>query len=122
MKTISGQCYCGDFKFTITGKLDAVSICHCNVCRQHSGADYTTWVTVGKGCFNANRDLKSLDKFSFSEKSDAYFCKVCHTKIISSDAKYPDVFGIPRGVFRDGADNAQKYGGDTGFKKVISEN
>jgi len=135
---ISGQCYCGDFVFTVAEKVEAVSICHCNMCRHHSGADYTTWVSIQMEKFHSNRCLKDLKKFAVSEKSEAYFCKHCNTKVLSIDTKYPSLYGIPRGIFRggvlvksadhffwdhracwfDGSVMGQKHGGETGFEKV----
>jgi hypothetical protein len=39
---ITGKCYCGEIEWTLTGKIDFTSNCHCKDCQTVSGSAYGT--------------------------------------------------------------------------------
>lgn len=44
-KTYTGQCQCGNIKYSLEGKPDAPHLCHCHMCQRMAGAPVVAWVS-----------------------------------------------------------------------------
>ncbi len=135
---VDGQCYCGAVQFDIELPVFGIIYCHCNMCRQMSGADYSTWVRVLSDNFKIVEGEENLTEFIVSDKNSSYFCKKCGSSIYTSDKDYTDSVGVLRGMIRHDVgqlplkhffydhrapwvevqDELQKFGGDSGFEPI----
>lgn len=104
MQQVKGQCYCGKVKFAIDMPADSVIACHCNMCRQLSGNDFSTWVSVLKEKFHILEGESNLKVFNITDHSRSYFCEHCGTRVMFEDEEYPAVVGILRGILDQGAE------------------
>lgn len=131
-----GQCYCGSVKFYIDLPADSVINCHCNMCRNLSGNDYSTWVAVLKEKFHLLEGDALLQTYQITDHSFSRFCKHCGTRVIFEDEQYPTIIGILRGILDHSQDlpvtghffvdhkapwfaildDMKQHGGDSGFE------
>ena|SRR5579883_995038 len=77
--SVTGHCECGAVRFTVTGKLRDVSICHCGQCRRFGG-------NVGAYTSAARRDVafasdKGLRWYRSSAKAQRGFCGTCGSSL-----------------------------------------
>ena len=75
MSTMTGQCLCGAVKFSLTGPLRDVAICHCSQCRRWHGH-------VGAYTNVARKDLilteqRGLAWYRASQIARRGFCREC---------------------------------------------
>ncbi len=89
-----GGCHCGRVKFEFTLPVKSVILCHCNMCRRLSGADYTTWVSVSADGFRIDSGHDKLSEYRVSERVSQNFCTVCGTRVTTMDVSYPGVIGL----------------------------
>ena len=47
----TGECFCGEVKYEISGELFAMYCCHCSICRKMCGASFTTNGSVEANSF-----------------------------------------------------------------------
>jgi hypothetical protein len=133
---VDGQCFCGEIQFDLELPVFGIIYCHCNMCRQTSGADYSTWVRVLTNNFKITKGDDKLTEFIITDKTSSYFCKKCSSVIYTSDKDYSDSVGVLRGMIRgdvgqlplkhffydhrapwvDVQDGLPKFGGDSGFE------
>ena len=43
----SGQCHCGEIRYSMSTAVQHHALCHCSDCRRHSGAPLVGWALVG---------------------------------------------------------------------------
>lgn len=135
---VEGQCHCGKIQFEIELPVFGVIYCHCFQCRSHYGGDYSTWVRVVSQNFSLSRGESDLQKFSISDSSSSYFCKVCSSTVYTEDLDYPDSYGVLRGMIKNDIgqtpsshffydqrqawvemnDDLPKFGGESGFEPI----
>lgn len=73
-------CRCGAVNFPIASELPAVTeLCHCNPCRQTSGALYEAFVQLKES--PPASALEKCTAFPSSQNLDRYFCSTCGTKL-----------------------------------------
>jgi len=136
--TVNGQCFCGDVQFDIVLPVFGIIYCHCNMCRQANGSDYTTWVRVLSENFEITKGEENLTEFAVSEKNSSYFCNKCSSTIYTADKDYIDSVGVLRGMIRGDVgqlplkhffydhrapwvnvqDELPRFGGDSGFETI----
>lgn len=81
-EALSGQCLCGDVKFTVEGPLRQVLVCHCGQCRRMSGH---LWAATA-----AQRDAvtfqskNTLRWFASSQSAERGFCNRCGSSLFWS--------------------------------------
>jgi len=139
---VTGQCFCGEVQFDIELPVFGVIYCHCTMCRQINGTDYTTWVRVLSDNFKITKGIESVTEFNVTEKTTSYFCYECSSTIYTSDKDYTDSVGILRGMIRgdvgqlpikhfyyddraewvDVQDGLPKFGGESGFEPLADPN
>jgi len=135
---VDGQCFCGEVHFEIELPVFGVIYCHCNMCRQSNGSDYTTWVRVLSENFKITKGEESVNETLISEKISSFFCTNCASTLYTSDKDYTDSVGVLRGMIRgdvgqeplkhffyddrvpwtDMQDGLPKFGGETGFEPI----
>jgi hypothetical protein len=89
-ETASGQCLCGAFRFTVTGALENVRLCHCDFCRRGNGSAYSANCKVPIERFAVLRDEGTLRHFENTPGAKRYFCGTCGSPVfarLDSDPK-----------------------------------
>jgi hypothetical protein len=79
-KADTGSCLCGKITYKITGKIGAISHCHCNTCRKAHGAAFSSVASVKDSDF-AVSGIALLKSFESSTGKKRYFCSHCGTQI-----------------------------------------
>ena len=74
-----GGCHCGAVRYTVSGALKHVALCHCSDCRKASGAPMVAWVAFGETDFAVTKgEAKTRNSSGQSMRS---FCAECGTPL-----------------------------------------
>ena len=86
---ISGSCFCNAVQFKVSGAPKAVVNCHCNFCRKHSGAAFSTYAVVPEADLEIISGADYISSFQIKEDAHKHFCKQCGSPIFNKNARYP---------------------------------
>jgi len=88
MSKYSGACHCGEIRYCLNSEIPNVVNCHCDFCRSHSGAAFSTYAALP---YRSLKISKGREKLSCYEKDGGkkYFCSCCGTPIFNVNRKYP---------------------------------
>ena len=87
---ISGSCFCKAVKFKVNGEYKSVVNCHCDFCRKHSGAAFSTYVAVSEAALEITSGADSLATFQLEGDAQKHFCKQCGSPLFNGkNARYP---------------------------------
>lgn len=134
-----GGCHCGAVRLQVEGPLRAPINCHCGLCRRLSGAAFTTWLSVRQADLQIAGEDQLLS-YRPTPNLERRFCQHCGGHVLTRDARFADITGLPAGVMDDRAvpPPAGEYfvghkapwqvlapalpcfGGDTGFEPVVA--
>lgn len=96
---IEGQCHCGAVQWQAQLPTTIVLNCHCNMCRQLSGADYSSWVVVKDEQFSLLKGGGLLASYQASEQFSKTFCRQCGTTVSAvNQDKFPGHTYVARGT------------------------
>ena len=96
-----GSCVCKTVRWRAQAKLDAVTHCHCSMCRKAHGAPFASYTGVPASRFEWLAGEGAIARHESSPGMERTFCRVC-----GSVAPYPfgdDRMGIPAGGVDTGA-------------------
>ena len=82
---ISGSCFCNTVQFKLSGAPKAIVNCHCNFCRKHSGAAFSTHVVVLETALEITAGQDSISAFQFRENAHKHFCKKCGSPLFNKN-------------------------------------
>lgn len=85
---ISGSCFCNTVQFKVSEEPKGVVNCHCNFCRKHSGAAFSTFVVVAEPALEIVSGHESIARYSFKENAHKHFCRQCGSPIFNENARY----------------------------------
>ena len=85
---ISGSCFCNAVQFKVSGAPKAVVNCHCNFCRKHSGAAFSTYAVVPETALEITAGQDSISAFQVKENAYKHFCKQCGSPLYNKNARY----------------------------------
>ena len=90
MAAKTGQCLCGAVRFQAKPVSNAVSICHCGMCRRQMAGPFFA-IECG-GSFKVE-ESPELGVYSASDYGERIFCKKCGTVIawLTKDKKFSEV-------------------------------
>ncbi|MFK7751670.1 MAG: GFA family protein [Sedimentitalea sp.] len=76
---MSGGCLCGAVRYTVNKPISEIAVCHCQMCRKHSGglvlaADLEKGDVTWSGTDN-------IGVFASSEWAERGFCKTCGSSL-----------------------------------------
>jgi hypothetical protein len=77
--TITGGCYCGAVRYSITQSPIYISICYCDNCRRAVGAQSVAWITVDSRSFTIVQGTPA--RFRTDTAAWRTFCSVCGTSL-----------------------------------------
>ena len=82
-----GSCLCGGVKYEIDGALDAVTNCHCSLCRKMSGSAFASGAAVQAASFRFTAGQELLKEWQSSPSNHRVFCGRCGTPLVSGKIK-----------------------------------
>ena len=90
---LSGSCFCGAIRFSVTPPTLFCGHCHCSMCRRSHGAAFVTWFAVPPERFLLERDAE-LARFASSTHGTRSFCRRCGSTLFCESSHHPDVVDI----------------------------
>lgn len=115
-ESIEGRCHCGDVQWQAQWPPKLLLNCHCNMCRQLSGADYSSWVIMLDEQFLLTQGEAQLQGYQASSGFSKTFCRRCGTTVSAvNSAKFPGHTYVARGAVTSDIDlpvNLQVYTDD----------
>lgn len=97
----NGSCLCGGVKFSITGALSPIQVCHCAQCRQAQGGPFATNIPVEKSTLTFSCGEKLLSRFESSPGKVRAFCSKCGSPVFSARDSLPEVVRIRAGLLQE---------------------
>jgi len=95
---IRGSCHCKAVTWQAELPPKIVLNCHCGMCRQLSGADYSAWVVIPNEQFRIVEGGDNIRHYNASEHFSKTFCKHCGSTVSCvNNAKFPDHSYVARG-------------------------
>jgi len=115
-EVFEGRCHCGAVQWQAQLPTTIVLNCHCNMCRQLSGADYSSWVVIKDAQFTLLQGADQLQSYQASTHFSKTFCRRCATPVslVNLD-KFPGHTYVARGTVSTDIDlpvNLQVYTDD----------
>jgi hypothetical protein len=99
---INGKCCCGNVEWQAELPPAIVLNCHCNMCRELSGADYSSWVVLPAAQFSLKSGVDNITSYQATENFSRSFCASCGSTITCvNNAKFPDHIYVARGNITD---------------------
>jgi hypothetical protein len=77
--TYFGRCYCGKVRFSVTGPVRNLCVCHCESCRRAAGAAFVGWGTVDTDRFRILEGEPAAVKVS--AEVERTFCNQCGSSL-----------------------------------------
>ena len=103
----TGQCFCGEVEFTLTGQPEAMAYCHCDSCRQWSAGPLSAFTLWKPENFKITKGADNLGGFTGNPLSDVkevvsnrVWCKSCGGHIYT-DHPTMGVIDVPAVIIRD---------------------
>jgi len=103
MQKYEGSCICGVVKYRLNSEIMNIVNCHCNFCRSHSGAAFSTYAVLPFESFEITSGKEKLNNFKVHE-GKKHFCSVCGTPIFNIVRRYPGACMVYYGTL-DSANN-----------------
>ena len=103
MDNLKGSCLCGEISYRLDSKILNVVNCHCDFCRSHSGAAFSTYAALPHASLQITRGEESLASFEAGE-GKKHFCRICGTPIFNLNKKYPGACMIYLGTLQGAKD------------------
>jgi len=79
--TISGECFCGEVKYSITGQLRDARSCHCSRCRKAFSAQASAYALVNPEEFKWISGEELLTLYSTNYGYGLQFCSKCGSTV-----------------------------------------
>ncbi len=99
MPKISGQCLCGEIKFSADTEIKLIANCHCADCRAATGSAFGTNVFVDASAVVVTGTPKiythTADSGADMEK---HFCSECGSQLFGRNSNRPGTLSIRAGV------------------------
>ena len=76
---LTGGCYCGAIRYSVTGTPFNATNCHCSICRRTTGAAFVTWFSVRTNEFHILHGQP--EQFRSSAQGVRSFCGRCGTQL-----------------------------------------
>ena len=100
MQSRSGTCRCDGISYRLNSEIKIVINCHCNSCRSHSGAAFSTYIRIPRSSFEIVKGNDLLTEYEVP-RGKKHFCRICGTPIFNVLTNYPDAYMIYLGTLDD---------------------
>lgn len=95
---IAGSCGCGAVTFKLSSPPKKVVNCHCNFCRKHNGAAFSTYAVVAETDMEITAGQGHITAFEWYQNGHKHFCSRCGTPIYGKNARYPGLCMVQIGT------------------------
>ncbi|HHI92685.1 MAG TPA: GFA family protein [Gammaproteobacteria bacterium] len=100
MSNLKGCCLCGEISYQVTSEILNVVNCHCNFCRSHSGAAFSTYAVIPFPSLAIIHGEEYLSSHEI-EEGKKHFCKKCGTPVFNQNKKFPGLLMIYHGTLEN---------------------
>lgn len=105
-----GSCLCGGVKYEVSGEIQAVTNCHCSLCRKMSGSAFSSGATVPAASFRFISGQELLREWESSPGYHRVFCGRCGSPLIKRKDGDPESLRLRVGTLdSDPAVKASKH-------------
>lgn len=91
---LKGSCLCGGVRYEIDGALEAITNCHCSLCRKMSGSAFSSGASVPAHNFRVVAGKEMLNQWESSPGYFRNFCSRCGSPLFKIKAKDPHVIRL----------------------------
>lgn len=92
-KRVSGQCACGNIRYTTIANPKFTLICHCRQCQRSSGSGHAAQFAVPIDETEIAGDVQFWDQTADSGNTvSSGFCKTCGCPVLKKTTKLPDMY------------------------------
>lgn len=89
---LEGGCLCGAFRYTVTGPPVETGLCHCGMCRRHTGGIAMAWAIWPRDRYRDNGGPTTA--WAASNLGDRLFCPTCGASVACTDLEHPELVEI----------------------------
>lgn len=94
----TGRCLCGALRFTVSGALAPLQVCHCVDCRRAQGTPFATNLPVRATDVQFTSDTATLTAYESSPGKRRWFCSRCGSPVYSERDGLPGVLRLRVGL------------------------
>lgn len=91
---LKGSCLCGGVRYEIDGALEAITNCHCSLCRKMSGSAFSSGASISADSFRIVAGNEILHQWESSPGYFRNFCSRCGSPLFKIKAKDPKVIRL----------------------------
>jgi hypothetical protein len=106
MSDASGNCLCGDVRFTLSWPSLWVAHCHCTLCRRAHGAAFVTWIGMEAAQCAIEDPYGRLRWYDSSPGAERGFCDRCGSSLFFRSTRWPGQLDIALANLQGEADRA----------------
>lgn len=99
---ITGECFCGQIKYQVDGKLRDARSCHCSRCRKAFSAQASSYALVNADDFSWLTGEHLLTSYLSQQGFGLQFCKICGSTLCG--IYKGQVHGVTLGCLNDDPD------------------
>ncbi len=100
----SGQCLCGEVKYTIKGEPAWMAQCHCKDCQRASGTGHASLAFFKEEQLEIEGEVVSFGVEADSGNTNVrHFCPKCGSRLFSTNSGRPGMKGVAIGCVDDHA-------------------
>lgn len=90
---VSGQCACGNIRYTTTASPKFTLICHCRQCQRISGSGHTAQFAVPIDETEIAGEVRFWEQIADSGNTvSSGFCETCGCPVLKKTTKLPDMY------------------------------
>ena len=98
----TGQCLCGQIKYTISAKPLRMIQCHCDDCRKTSGTGHVSFAFFKESDVEIKGETSSYDSSTDSGSTiTRYFCPTCGSRLFGANSSSKNVIGVSAGTLEE---------------------
>ena len=93
-----GSCLCCGIRFTLSGTLPPIQVCHCSQCRRAQGGPFATNVPIQESQLRWLSGEDLIQVYDSSDDKQRCFCQRCGSPLFSRRASLPGVLRLRAGL------------------------
>lgn len=99
----TGQCLCGDVKYTISSKPVRMGQCHCDDCRRSSGTGHASNAFFYKDDVQIEGETSSYDSITDTDSIiTRHFCPKCGSRLFGENNAATNIIAVTAGTLNVG--------------------
>lgn len=100
--TMSGQCLCGQYSYTVEAEPMMTAVCHCKSCQRQSGSAFSTNIGVPEAAITGKGTLAAFEETAESGNTvHRHFCGSCGSPVYSTLSASPGLAFVKAGTLDD---------------------